>query len=313
MLAYVARRLGFLLLVALFVSFLTFSLLRLAPGDPAELIAIGKFGENVTAEQVEQVRRQRGFDAPLVVQYGRWCARAARGDLGESVVSGRPVAREMLSRLPATMELAGAALLVSLLVGVPAGMVCAARRGGAVDAAARGGALLGVSVPHFWLALLLILVFSLRLGWLPSFGSGGAAHLILPAVTVGVGMSALTTRVTRSSAVEVLSQPYVRTARAKGLNERIVLWKHVLKNSLIPTVTVLGLQFGRVLEGAVIVETVFGRPGIGRLLVSSVFARDFAVVQGCVLLFAAIFVTVNLLVDVAYAWLDPRIHYGRRG
>ncbi len=313
MLAYVVRRLGFLVLVAVVVSFITFAFMRLAPGDPAELIAIGRFGEHVTEAQVEQVRQQEGLEAPLPVQYVRWGARAARGDLGRSLVSGEPAAAEILGRLPATVELAVAALLVSLLLGVPVGTVCASHRGRPLDVAARGGALLGVSVPNFWLALLLILVFSLWLGWLPSYGSGGLARLVLPAVTLGTGMAALTTRVMRSGAVEVLSRPYIRAARARGLSERTILWKHALKNSLIPTVTVLGLQFGRVLEGAVIVEAVFGRPGIGRLLVNSVYARDFAVVQGCVLLFAGVYVLVNLLVDVVYAWLDPRIHYGAGG
>ncbi len=305
------RRLLVLPVVWLGVTLLTFSLMHLMPGDPAELIARGKYGEDVTHEEIRRVRHSEGFDAPLAAQYVRWLGRLMRGDLGRSVVSGRPVLSEIAARLPATLQLAVAALLISALIGMPLGSVCAARKGTLIDDGGTVAAVVGVSMPNFWLALLLILLFDLHLGWLPSFGIGGVRHLILPALTLGTGLAALTTRVMRSSMVEVLSQDYIRTARAKGLAETTVMMRHALKNALIPVVTVIGLQFGRLLEGAVIVESIFGRPGVGRLLVGSIFARDFAVVQGCVLTFAAGFVTVNLAVDLLYAWLDPRIHYAK--
>lgn len=303
------RRLLALPVVALGVTLLTFSVMHLMPGDPAELIARGKYGEEVTAEEIERVRKAEGFDAPFPVQYGKWLTKVGRGELGRSVVSRRPVLSEIAARLPATCQLAVAALVISVFIGLPMGLLCGARKGTIVDDTAMAATMIGVSMPSFWLALLLILVFALYLGWLPSLGSDGIRHLILPAVTLGVGLSALTTRLTRASTVDVLYQGYIRTARAKGLSGPAVMWKHALKNALIPVVTVTGLQFGRLLEGAVIVETIFGRPGVGRLLVRSILARDFAVVQGCVLTMAAVFVTVNLGVDLLYACLDPRIRY----
>jgi len=297
--------------VALGVTVLTFALMRLMPGDPAALIARAKYGEEVRPDLIEQVRKDEGLDAPLPFQYLRWLARVARGDLGLSVASRQPVIGEIAARLPATFRLALAALLFSALVGIPLGVICAARKGKTADAVGTFGALVGVSVPSFWLALLLILVFNLRLGWLPSYGDEGPSHLVLPTLTLGLGMAALVTRVTRTSMLEALGQEYIRTARAKGLSERAVLLRHALKNALIPVVTILGLQFGRLLEGAVIVETIFGWPGIGRLLVNSIFERDFPVVQGCVLTIAAVVVALNLAVDLLYAWLDPRIRYAK--
>jgi peptide/nickel transport system permease protein len=219
---------------------------------------------------------------------------------------------EILTRLPATVELAIAGMLVSLIIAIPVGIISATKQYSIVDNVSMLGALLGVSMPNFWLGLLLILLFSLHLGWLPVFGRGGIEHLILPAITLGTGMAAITTRLVRSSMLEVLRQDYIRTARAKGLNEKTVIGKHALKNALIPVVTVVGLQFGFLLEGAVIVEVIFAWPGMGRLLVDSIFARDFHVIQGCVLFIAVMFVLFNLLVDISYAYIDPRIRYEAR-
>lgn len=309
MIAYVTQRLAALIVIAFWVGVLTFCMMHLMPGDPAEIIAAAKYGDNVTPEAVERVRKAEGLDAPLPMQYLRWMGKLLRGDLGQSVVTRRPALSEITARLPDTFALAAASLLISAAIGVTVGVFCADRKGGPVDHAARIAALFGVSMPGFWLGLLLILVFSLYLGWLPSFGNDGIRHLMLPALTLGSGMSAVIARITRSSMIETLSQPYIRTARAKGLGTGTVLCRHALKNALIPVSTLLGLQFGRLLEGAMIVEIIFGRPGVGRLLVRSIFARDYAVVQGCVLFFAAVFVGVNLVVDLSYTWFDPRIHY----
>ena len=292
-------------------TILTFAVMDLAPGDSAELIAFARYGEELTAEQIEQVRVAERLDAAVPVRYVRWLAHVTRGDWGRSLTTGESVALEISQRLPATVQLAAASILIALLIGLSAGIISATRQNSIADAASRVGAMLGVAVPNFWLALLLILFFSLTLGWLPSFGHGGVRHLILPALTLGTGMAALLTRMMRSSLVEVLGQDYIRTARGKGLSEKAVIYRHALKNALIPVVTVAGLQFGRLLEGAVVVESIFGWPGLGRLLVESIFTRDFAMIQGCILVLAALVAFINLLVDMSYAWLDPRIRYER--
>ncbi len=310
MLKYLTRRLMGLPLVALGVTALTFSIMHLMPGDPAELIARAKYGEELTPDQIEDVRKAEYLDVPIPLQYVLWLKKIAVGNLGISISSRKPVFSEISARLPATLQLAAAALVISAFMGISLGLVCASRRGTLVDDAGMSLALLGVSMPNFWLALLLILLFTLHLGWLPSFGSGDLRHLILPAVTLGTGLAALTARVMRSSTVEVLSQNYIRTARAYGLREITVVGKYAMKNAFIPVITIMGLQFGRLMEGVVIAEMIFGWPGIGRLLVNSIMARDFAVVQGCVLVIAVIFVAANLLVDMLYARLDPRIRYG---
>ena len=309
MLTYIVRRIGLMIFIMLGVSVITFSVLHLVPGDPAEVIARERYGEEITAETIEHVRRELGLDQPVYVQYARWLINVLQGDLGYSFRTDRPVLDEILARLPATIQLALAGMLASLLISIPVGIISATRQYSAVDNVSMFGALLGVSMPNFWLGLLLILFFSVYLGWLPVFGRGGIEHLILPAITLGTGMAAITTRLIRSSMLEVLSQDYIQTARAKGLKERVVVYKHALKNAMIPVATVVGLQFGSLLEGAVIVEVIFAWPGIGRLLVDSIFARDFMVIQGCLLFIAAMFVFFNLLVDVSYAYLDPRIRY----
>ena len=296
-----------MLIILVCVSAITFSLMHLVPGDSAQIIAEKKYGEEVTGPSVELVRREMGLDRPIVIQYFSWLGGILRGDFGESFSTGQPVWREIMTRLPVTAELALAALLVSLVIAIPVGIISAVKQYSLLDNASMVGALVGVSMPNFWLGLLLILFFSLHLDWLPVFGRGGLEHLVLPALTLGTGMAAVTTRLTRSSILEVLRQDYVRTARAKGLPEIVVMNRHVLKNSLIPVITVVGLQFGALLEGAVVVEVIFAWPGIGRLLYDSIFARDFPVIQGCVFIIAVMYVTVNLLVDISYAWLDPRI------
>ncbi|ATZ61734.2 MAG: ABC transporter permease [Methanosarcinales archaeon Met12] len=312
MLTYILRRICLMVFILLGVSIITFSLMHFVPGDPAEVIAIERYGEEVTAETIEHVRRELELDQPIYIQYFRWLINVLHGDLGYSHRTDRPVLDEIMARLPATVELALAGMLVSLIIAIPVGIISATKQYSIVDNVSMFGALLGVSMPNFWLGLLLILFFSVHLGWLPVFGRGGIEHLILPAITLGTGMAAITTRLMRSSMLEVLRQDYIRTARAKGLSEKVVINKHALKNALIPVVTVVGLQFGFLLEGAVIVEVIFAWPGVGRLLVDSIFARDFPVIQGCILFIAVMFVLVNLLVDISYAYLDPKIRYEAR-
>ncbi|MCL0084667.1 ABC transporter permease [Thermodesulfovibrionales bacterium] len=309
MLTYIIRRIGLMVFIMLGVSVITFSMIHLVPGDPAEVIATERYGEEITAETIEHVRRELGLDQPVYVQYARWLINVLQGDLGYSFRTDRPVLDEILTRLPATFQLALAGMLVALIIAIPVGIVSATRQYSAVDNISMFGALLGVSMPNFWLGLLLIMFFSVHLGWLPVFGRGGIEHLILPSITLGTGMAAITTRLIRSSMLEVLKADYIRTARAKGLKEKVVIYKHALKNAMIPVVTIVGLQFASLLEGAVIVEVIFAWPGIGRLLVDSIFARDFMLIQGCILFIAAMFVLVNLLVDISYAYLDPKIRY----
>ncbi len=289
---------------------MTFLIMHFTPGDPAEMIAMKRYGvDALTQEDVEWIRLQEGLDAPFYIQYIRWLNHAIHGDLGCSLINGEPVLSEILVRFPATVKLAVVSMLVALIIAIPVGIISATRQYSFVDNVSMMGAMLGVSMPNFWLGLLLILLFSVHLGWFPVCGYGGFEHIILPALTLGTGMAAVTARLTRSSMLEVLRQDYIRTARAKGLSEKLVISRHALKNALIPIVTVIGMQFGRVLEGAVIVETIFAWPGIGKLLVDSIYARDFAMIQGGVLFVAVIFVIVNLLVDISYTYLDPRIRY----
>jgi len=246
----------------------------------------------------------------LVVQYVDWLIGVLQGDLGNSYLSGRPVVELLAEALPPTLQLSTAALVVALVVAVPAGVLSAVHQGEWIDTLSQLAALIGVSMPNFWLGYLLIIVFSLQLSLFPVAGSGGLSHLVLPAVALGTGMTAIITRLVRMSLLEVLDEPYVKTARSKGLSERIVVYKHALRNALIPVVTVVGLQFGFLLSGAVVVEIVFQRPGLGVLLVDAVFARDYPVVQGAVLLIAVLFVLTNTLVDLTYQYLDPRIQLG---
>ncbi|MDR7428426.1 MAG: ABC transporter permease [Armatimonadota bacterium] len=305
MAGYVGRRLLLLLPVLLGVLTVVFVLMRAVPGDPARLIA----GPEATQTELEAVRREWGLDAPLPVQYLQYLSRVARGDLGESIRSRRPVTVELAARFPNTLRLALASLLIMTVLGVSAGILAATHQNTFLDYASMAVALVGISMPIFWLGLMLMLLFSLYLGWLPATGRDGPAHLVLPAITLGTALTAVVARITRASMLEVLRQDYIRTARAKGLSERLVVWAHALRNALIPTVTVVGLNFGGLLSGAVLTETVFAWPGIGRLIVDAIEMRDYPVVQGGVLLVALTYSLVNLIVDVAYAFIDPRIRY----
>lgn len=301
--AFLVRRLAAALGTVVGVALLTSLLIRLVPGDPVELM----LGESAAAGDRAALRASLGLDRPAPEQVLAQLDRLARLDLGESLYSRRPVSTLIAERLPATAELALAALAVAAAVAVPLGIVAARRRGGLADGAAMGLALLGLSVPSFWLGPLLILLFSVVLGWTPVSGREGLASLVLPALTLGTGMAAVLARMLRSSLLETLSEDYVRTARAKGLGEGAVIWRHALRNAALPVVTVFGMQAGALLAGAVITETVFAWPGIGSLLVEAIQRRDFPVVQGCVLLISTTYVAVNALTDLAYAWLDPRV------
>lgn len=305
MLRYILRRLLALIPILLGVSIIIFVLIRMVPGDPARQV----LGPEATGEQVALLRQQWRLDEPLPVQYFYWLQRAVQGDFGRSIVSRVPASQEIATRFPATLALTTASMVVSIALGLFFGVVGAVKHNTIIDRFSMVAALLGVCTPSFWLGLMLMLLFSVKLGWLPPFGKGGLNHLILPALTLGTAASAIIARVTRSSMLEVLSDDYVRTARAKGLDERVVIVRHALKNALIPIITLLGLEFGGLLSGSVVAETVFAYPGLGLLLINSINNRDFPIVQGALLLFSVQFVLVNLLVDVIYARIDPRIAY----
>jgi peptide/nickel transport system permease protein len=307
MLRYLLRRLLLTIPVLLGVATLVFALIHLIPGDPAQAI----LGEGATQEEVAQLRARLGLDRPLVVQYGVFLRSVAHGDLGVSLRNGQPVTSQILLRMPATAELAIAAMAVAVLFALPLGIIAAVWRGTAVDYGAMTLSLVGISIPNFWLGPLMAIIFSVRLGWLPVGGRGTAAHLVLPAVTLGAALAAILARMTRASLLEELGEPYVLAARAKGVSRVRAVLHHAFRNSLIPIVTILGLQFGVVLTGAVITETIFAWPGIGRLLIQSIGFRDYPTVEGCVLLIAATYVGVNLITDLAYGFLDPRIRVDR--
>jgi len=311
---FVARRLLMAVPVLFLVSAIAFSVIHFIPGDPAAVI----LGRNASAEQLAALRHQLGLDRPVPVQFAAWLGGAVRGDLGKSLSSRRPVVELLAQRLPITLSLAVFAMLISLLVSVPSGIIAAGRRGTWWDRAIMAGALVGVSTPSFWAGILLIILFSVRLGWLPSGGfvslfedfGAGVRYLLLPAVSLGLLLAAVTARMVRASLLEVLGQDYVRTARAKGLAERVVVYRHALRNALIPVVTVAGMDFGWLLGGTVVVESVFRLPGMGRFIINAILARDYPVVQAGVLYLAVIFMLVNLTVDVLYGYLDPRIRHG---
>jgi peptide/nickel transport system permease protein len=306
-LIYVARRVLAVAPVLFGVTLAVFSMLFLVPGDPVKIM-LAEFV--TTPEQIERMRAQLHLDEPVLRQYGRFVGNALRGDLGTSIRSRRPVTQEIGDNLASTAQLALASMAVAVALGIPLGLIAALVRNSWLDVASMGVALLGVSMPSFWLGLLLIFTFSLHLGWLPATGGGDLLHLVLPAVTLGAIASAIIARLTRSSMLEVLGQDYVRTARAKGLTGWSVVLRHALKNALIPVLTIFGLQFGNLLAGTVIVETVFSRPGLGRLIVGGILAKDFPLVQGTVLFVATVYVLINVIVDVAYAVADPRIRLG---
>ena len=302
--SYLLRRLWQSLLVIFGVSVVVFLILHLT-GDPAALM----LPPDATAEDIAKFRHDMGFDDPVAVQYVRFLKGAVRGDFGQSIRHGEPAMGLVVERLPATFELAGAGLVIALALAIPAGIVSAVRRNTSIDYISTVVALLGQAMPTFWLGIMLILVFSVRLNWLPSSGRGDVEHLILPAITLGLFTTARITRLTRSGMLEVLGQDYIRTARAKGVAEPPVVWKHALKNAAIPIVTIVGIELGTLLGGSVITETIFAWPGVGRLSVQAIFNRDYPVVQSAVFLLASTFVIVNFLVDVVYTYLDPRIRF----
>jgi peptide/nickel transport system permease protein len=329
---YIIRRLVLLIPVLLGVTFFAYAML-LATGDPTSALA----GEHATPEMREAVRERLGLNDPLPVQYGRFLLQIAQGDLGRSIMTRTPVTTELRQFFPATIELAMAAMLIAVVVGVPLGAVAGYRHNTYVDLGTMFGSLVGVSMPIFWLALMLLWVFGLKLGWFPTTGRidsevelqtitnlyvldslltgnfpalvSSLHHLALPALALATIPTAFIARITRSAMLDVLGEDYIRTARSKGLRERVVIVRHSLKNAMLPVVTVIGLQTGFLLAGAILTETIFAWPGMGRWVVNAIVARNFPVVQAGVLVFALIFVVVNLLVDVSYAWLDPRIHY----
>jgi peptide/nickel transport system permease protein len=299
---FIVRRLVLLVPVLFGVSLLSFGVIRLIPGDPARVLA----GEEATQAQVEQIRQQYGLDQPIVVQYGLYLGRLVVGDLGTSYRNRQPVAGLIWERFRFTLQLAALSMGVSMTIGIVLGTIAGTHRGSAIDRVSMMTSLVGISVPTFWLGIILILIFSVWLHLLPTGGQGTPAHFVLPALTLGAAAAAAVARLTRSVMVEVLEQEYIVTARAKGLREQTVVVQHALRNAFFPVITVIGLQFGQMISGAVFTETVFALPGLGRLVVESIFARDYPVVQGSVLLAAAGFVLVNLVIDVLYGVLDPR-------
>ena len=305
MLSYIARRVVLTLPVLFGVATLVFALIHLVPGDPAQAM----LGDGASPEEIAQLRTRLGLDRPLAEQYGRYLKGLIRGDLGTSLRTQQPVTAQIAERLPATAELASAAMLVAVALALPLGLIAAVWRGTWVDQSAMALALVGISVPGFWLGPLLALIFAVELGWLPVSGRGTLAHLVLPAITLGSALAAILARMTRASVLEELREQYVVAARARGASRLRAVIAHALRNSLIPVVTILGLQLGAVLTGSIITETIFSWPGVGRLLIQSINFRDYPMVQGCILLIAVTYVTMNLLTDLVYGWLDPRIRF----
>jgi peptide/nickel transport system permease protein len=305
MLQYVAKRLLSTIPVLIGISLLLFLMLRSLPGDPAQVLA----GQMATPEEVENIRHQLGLDQPLYKQYVLFLGRLALLDLGRSARTQNPVIQEVWARLPNTLLLAVVAITLACLFGIPAGAISAVRPYSWIDYLVTSMGLFGISMPVFWLGLMLVVIFSVILQWLPAGGTGSWKNVIMPSFTLASFVVAFIARMTRSTMMEALSQDYVTTARSKGLREEVVVIKHALKNALIPIITVVGLQFGLLLGGAVLTETVFAWPGIGRLIVDSILARDYPMIQGVILIFGLLYILVNLLVDLIYAYVDPRIRY----
>jgi ABC-type dipeptide/oligopeptide/nickel transport system permease component len=305
MLRYLVRRLLLTLPVLLGVATLVFALIHLVPGDPAQAM----LGEGASQEEVEALRHSLGLDRPLFVQYRSFMTGVLRGDLGSSFRYGTPVTREIRDRLGRTVQLALAAMLVAIVIAIPLGILAAVFRGTAIDHAAMTLALAGISMPNFWLGPLLAILFAVYLGWLPVAGTGSPAHLVLPAVTLGAALAAILARMTRASLLEELRELYVLAARARGLSRTRAVLRHAFRNSLIPVVTIIGLQFGAVLTGTIITETIFAWPGVGRLLIQAITFRDYPLIQGCILFISFTYVLMNLVTDLSYGLLDPRIRY----
>jgi peptide/nickel transport system permease protein len=330
---YIIKRLLQIIPVVLGVTLIAFALIHLAPGDPVRTM----LGQHATQQEMDDIRAKYGLDQPLYVQYFIWLNDVLHGDLGRSILSHEQVTTEIGSRFPNTMELAIAAMIFAVIIGVVAGVISATKQYSVADYSVMGLALFGISMPVFWLGIMLMMIFGVFLGWLPIGGridllipfqritgfmvvdsiitGNGAAlisvlrHLLLPAIALGTIPMAIIARTTRSSMLEVLRQDFIRTERAKGLSERKVIYKHAIRNAMVPVVTVIGLNFGLLLSGAILTETVFSWPGVGRLVIDSVYARDYPLVIGCILVFALVFVIVNLITDLLYTYIDPRIHY----
>lgn len=312
MIAYIARRVAYLIPTWLGITLLAFLLSTLAPGDPARTYFQRTHGRQPSPVELSQTRARFGLDDPAPQRYLEWVSGAVRGDLGLSFSSGLPVTDELLERFPATLQLAAAATLVAVVVALPVGILAALHRNSLIDQITRGAAMLGASIPSFWLAYLLIIFFSIKLAWLPPLGRGGLEHLVLPAVALGLGDAAIVARLTRSSLLEVIGEDYVTTARAKGVSESRVIARHILRNSLTAVVTQIGVVFGFLLAYSAIIEHIFVWPGIGRLAVEAIGQRDYNMIQGFVVFAGTIFVLINLAVDLVYLWLDPRVTLGAR-
>ena len=307
------RRLATLPLLMVGISIISFLLINFAPGDAAEItLKRQNSGISPSKEAVAALRQELGLDASLPVRYGRWVSDAVRGDLGESYRTGSSISGELFRRMPATLLLATTALALAVAVGIPLGILAAVKRGTWLDTACRMLALVGAAIPSYVMAPALMLLFAVKLDWLPAIGYGSPEQLILPAVALSFGTMAQLMRLTRASVLEILGQDYMRTARAKGLTETVIVWRHGLKNALLPVVTVLGTSTGYLLGGAIIIETIFGWPGVGQFMITGITQRDYPVVQGFVVYIAVIFLLVNLIVDISYRWLDPRLHFDRQ-
>ncbi|MBD8497360.1 nickel ABC transporter permease [Paenibacillus arenosi] len=308
MLNIVKERLLQLGIVLFFLSLFTFTLMKLAPGDP--VFTILRADEVVaTSADEEALRKELGLDQPVYIQYLRWMYSIMQFDFGNSLINGKPVVQDVLERLPATLELAAGSLIVMLVISIPLGIVAAKYEGKWIDHVSSVLALLGASIPAFWLGLMLIYGFSYQLGWLPTMGMGSAVHLILPSITLGFGLAAIYARMLRAGLLEVLAQDYIRTARARGIGEWRIMCKHALRAALIPVMTVLGSSVGSILAGSVIIETLFSWPGLGDMAIEAIFKRDYPVIQAYVMISGTMIVMVNLLIDISYTWIDPRVRY----
>jgi len=306
---FLLKKLLSTLLVVLGATFCTYTLMRFAPGDPAQEIALSRYGGQYEVDQatVEWIRKSEGLDKPLHLQYLYWLRHVLRLDLGRSLVEEVPVAELIARRLPKTLILAAAAGLIALSISLPLGILAGIKQGTWIDSLSVSLSVAGVSMPNYWMGLLLILLFAVRLHWLPSFGTGSWQHIILPSITLGTALTAYTTRILRSAIIETLQAEHMTALQARGVNSRLILTKHLFRNAMIPLVTVIGIEFGMILEGAVITETVFAWPGLGELMVSAVSNRDYPLIQGMVLFCVVLFVSINLLTDLTYRLLDPRI------
>ena len=310
---YIAKRSFSMAFVIFVVSIFTFLLIHLAPGDPRILMAMSRFGNDITPEQIEWIGEEMGLSAPIHTQYIIWLGHLLEGDLGNSIRSDQPVISELLTRIPATLQLGLTSFILSMLIALPLGIAAAVKQDSLFDNAVMGGSILFISLPGFWFALLLVLFFSVKLGVLPVCGRGGIEHMVLPVTVLALGMAATTTRLTRTCMLEVLNQDYILAARGKGLPEKIIIFRHALKNALLPIATYSGIKLARTFQVTVVIETIFAWEGIGKLMVDSCFARDFPMIQGCVLLIGGVFVLINFIVDILYIYLNPRIRFFVQG